>query len=162
MIHALGKTSQIRDVLPQPVSKAIEHPREDDDGQEGEPQEMAVGGELAHKVVVVGHGRTHDEMAAPEVSSRIEIIYLSRRAVPLYGESLSCTQSASHLGASLVIGKFQVVLLFIIKDHPSVGSDQRHTNAFEVPAIDVSLKGRVLPSALLQHVEKEHAVANAY
>ena len=158
MIHTLGKTSQIGNVLSQPVSKAIEHPREDDDSQEGEPQEMAVGSELAHKVVVVGHGRTHDDMATLEVSSRIEIIYLSRRAVPLYGESLSSTQSASHLGASLVIGKFQVVLLFIIKDHSSVGSDQRHTNAFDVPAIDVSLKGRVLPSALLQHVEKEHAV----
>ena len=158
MIHTLGKTSKIRDVLPKPVSKAIEYPRKQHYGQKCKPQKMAVGSELAHKVVVVGHGRTHDDMATLEVSRRIEIIYLSRRAVPLYGESLSSTQSPSHLGASLVIGKFQVVLLFIIKDHPSVGSDQRHTNAFDVPAIDVSLKGRVLPSALLQHVEKEHTV----
>ena len=83
-----------------------------------------------------------------EVSGRVEKLALQRRTVALHSRPGTLSQRAGHLGAVGVVGKVGIVLVQVVEDYPSVGSDQRHALSRQMVRPHVSVYRGLVHAAL--------------
>ena len=141
VVHTFGESSQVGNILSQPMDETIKHPRQQNDSKQRKPQEVAVGRELAHDIIVVRNGRPHNEMNLRNIGSRIEIGATRGRTISIHRVSQSGAEGLSHFRTALVIGEFSVIFPFRIEDHTAIRLNQRDAHPLETPAVDIGLQG---------------------